>query len=56
LHRRLRAGNAQTHDEVLVDLGANVGDDFAQESQPSVEITAVFVVAQVDARIQELRG
>ena len=50
-----RCRYAQSHDEAVGDLGADIGDHLAQEAQAAVEIAAVGIVAQIDARIQELR-
>jgi hypothetical protein len=45
----------QADDELRGDLGAHVGDDLAQEPQTAVEIAAIGIIAQVQARIEELR-
>ena len=51
----LVAADSEADDGRVIDMRAHRGDHFAQEAQAVLERSAIFVVALVDARIEELR-
>ena len=50
----LGAGDAHAHDALGSDRGPAGGDRLAQEAEAILEAAAIAVLAQVEARVQEL--
>ena len=50
----LGPGDAHAHDALGADRGPAGGDRLAQEAQAVLEAAAIVVLAQVEARVQEL--